>query len=238
MDEDPRVRAALQHIGRGGDLAHFSATLSEKRALIAAAGRRGLILWDKARGRYELTSRGRRVWRHRPRSRASFSAQAIVITVAAVAFGLWLSAGVSGLLVARQIRPVALASMMPVQTVTAMDAWSQPAPAGETNNTAEQRQDAEESSMELATATIGPPKPVVPEVTPVRQDEPRRAAHAKRKVSKTHRKRLHASRRWRNHWAVTYHYPRQFRRPRYSSFANQSTWSSFRINGHRDRLMP
>ena len=223
MDEDPKVRAILQHIGRGKDLADFLATRSEKRALIAAAERRGLIAWEKGHGRYKLTSRGRRTSRHRAalRSRLRFSAKALAITVAAVALGLSLSVGVSGLLVARQTRAVALPSTMPVPTIAAMNI-SQPVPADEANDKVDQRQGAQETSTEPAQPDVQPPKPVMSEAKSSRQDEPQRAAEPRRKVAKKHRKRLHVSR-------LRRHQSRHaFRLPSLFSFGRQSNWSSFR----------
>jgi hypothetical protein len=223
MEEDPTVRAALQHIATGGDLANFSATQSEKRAVIAAAGRRRLISWDKARGRYGLTWRGRRASQPRPVvSRAWFSAQALVITVAAVALGLSLSVGVSGLLVGKQMRPALLPSTMPVPTTAAMDIWPEPGRAGGPTDKVEKRDEAEGTSTEPAVETTGLLKPVPPEVKAAApQVEPRLAGHAKRKVAKTHRKRLHASRR---------RHARRFHQPQ--------SWSFFRLSRHHARLFP
>ena len=53
-----RIQAVLRHIGSGADLRDFTASPSEKVALVKAANQRGLIAWHKARGRYELTPAG------------------------------------------------------------------------------------------------------------------------------------------------------------------------------------
>jgi hypothetical protein len=225
MDEDARVRAALQHIGRGGDLADFPATRNEKRALIATGCRRRLITWKKVRGRYKLTSRGHRAWRHPTPvwSRVWSSARTIAITLAAVTLGLWYSLGASGLLAGGQPSAVALPATTPAQTAAVVDARPQPAPAGKANDTAEQRDVAAQPSTAPASAAVEPPKPDTPEANPAGQDKRKLAAQSQRKVAKSHRKRTYASRRGRN---VAYQDPRQFHQPfhqpGYFSFGNQS----------------
>ena len=60
LDEEAlRLGSALEHVGRQGNLDHFSGTQSEKLALMAMANRRGLVKWNRDSSRYELTSLGR-----------------------------------------------------------------------------------------------------------------------------------------------------------------------------------
>jgi hypothetical protein len=53
-----RISAAMAHIKALGNLDGFPAGRSERLALVSTAGRQGLVVWDKSRGRYELTSLG------------------------------------------------------------------------------------------------------------------------------------------------------------------------------------
>src|SRR6266542_1103623 len=55
-----RICAAMEHIKARGNLDGFLAGRSERLALMATAGRQGLVVWDKSRSRYELTSLGER----------------------------------------------------------------------------------------------------------------------------------------------------------------------------------
>ena len=55
-----RICAAMEHIKARGNLDGFLAGRSERLALMATAGRQGLVVWDKSRSRYELTSPGER----------------------------------------------------------------------------------------------------------------------------------------------------------------------------------
>ena len=53
-----RICAAMEHIKARGNLDGFPAGRSERLALMSTAGRQGLVVWDKSRSRYELTSLG------------------------------------------------------------------------------------------------------------------------------------------------------------------------------------
>src|SRR5262245_8718267 len=55
-----RIGAAMEHIKARGNLDGFLAGRSERLALVSTAGRQGLVVWDKSRSRYELTSLGER----------------------------------------------------------------------------------------------------------------------------------------------------------------------------------
>jgi len=57
-DEALRICAAMDHIKARGNLDGFRADRSERVALMYTAARQGLVLWDKSRCRYELTSLG------------------------------------------------------------------------------------------------------------------------------------------------------------------------------------
>jgi hypothetical protein len=53
-----RIGAAMEHIKSRGNLDGFLAGRSERLALMSTAGRQGLVVWNKNRSRYELTSLG------------------------------------------------------------------------------------------------------------------------------------------------------------------------------------
>jgi hypothetical protein len=65
-----RLGAAIEHIGRQGNLDGFPARRSQRLALVATAARQGLLVWHARRGRYELTWRGRGRLRHNARARS------------------------------------------------------------------------------------------------------------------------------------------------------------------------
>jgi hypothetical protein len=104
-DDRTRIDAVLRHLGCGQDFRDFPGTASEKLALVRTAASRGLIAWQKARGRYELTSIG---WSElTPRRRftlvSMMASTAIGAAVGAAALAiLWLPADASHRAVARQ----------------------------------------------------------------------------------------------------------------------------------------
>jgi hypothetical protein len=53
-----RIGAAMEHIKSRGNLDGFLAGRSERLALMSTAGKQGLVVWNKNRSRYELTSLG------------------------------------------------------------------------------------------------------------------------------------------------------------------------------------
>jgi hypothetical protein len=55
-----RIGAAMEHIKAHGNLDGFPARRGERLALVTTAGKQGLLVWNRSRGRYELTSRGDR----------------------------------------------------------------------------------------------------------------------------------------------------------------------------------
>jgi hypothetical protein len=63
-----RIGAAMEHIKAHGNLDGFPARRGERLALVTTAGKQGLLVWNRSRGRYELTSRGH--WRVRALRRA------------------------------------------------------------------------------------------------------------------------------------------------------------------------
>jgi len=98
MSESDGIDTVLRHLGSGHDLQEFPGTTAEKLGLIRTAGARRLIAWNKARGRYELTSRG---WqRMAPRRGLGLAPLLISVTIgAAIGAGalavLWPSADAS-----------------------------------------------------------------------------------------------------------------------------------------------
>jgi hypothetical protein len=236
MDEHSRIRAVLAHIGRGGDLDDFPASRSEKRALIATAGRRQLIAWGKTHRRYELTARGRRELRRRPASasRLRISVNAIVVAGAAMALGLWFSADASRLLMGMQATAVASQPAVPAAFAALPEAVAFGPVPGQTDGPLGP-DEAEQSAP--APATVAPPKGPTPAAAPQR-DEPKPSAKSKRKVAKAHRKGSYASRRRRNDPAYAYTgrapnpygygYARQGGYGNYGSFGGQGGWSYYR----------
>jgi hypothetical protein len=111
VDQDTtRINALLSHLGDGGDLRRFPGTRHEVLALVAAAGRRNLIAWERSRGRHVLTSAGRKQIGARRDRRATFSAKAMKAALGAVAVAaIWFATDVSSLLAtqpaARLARP-------------------------------------------------------------------------------------------------------------------------------------
>ncbi|TMJ27684.1 MAG: hypothetical protein E6G88_13730 [Alphaproteobacteria bacterium] len=57
--ESLRISAAMEHIRDHGNLDSFPGNQNEKLALMLTASRQGLVKWDRAGERYELTSLGR-----------------------------------------------------------------------------------------------------------------------------------------------------------------------------------
>jgi hypothetical protein len=55
-----RIGAAMEHIKAHGNLDGFPAGRGERLALVSTAARQGLLVWERSRGKYELTGRGRR----------------------------------------------------------------------------------------------------------------------------------------------------------------------------------
>src|SRR6266542_1601462 len=53
-----RIGAAMEHVKAHGNLDGFPAGRGERLALMTTAGKQGLVVWSRSRGRYELTSRG------------------------------------------------------------------------------------------------------------------------------------------------------------------------------------
>jgi hypothetical protein len=67
-----RIGAAMEHIKAYGNLDGFPARRGERLALVTTAGKQDLLVWNRSRGRYELTSRGH--WRVRALRRAGRNA--------------------------------------------------------------------------------------------------------------------------------------------------------------------
>jgi hypothetical protein len=92
-----KMDALLRHLGCGEDLQEFPGTKFETLALTETAGRRGLIAWREASGRYELTPIGLSKLAPRRFGLASLMVStAIGATIGAAALAvLWLPAGAS-----------------------------------------------------------------------------------------------------------------------------------------------
>ena len=58
--ETLRIGAAMEHIKAHGNLDGFAAGRGERLALVSTAVKQGLVMWNRSRGKYELTSRGYR----------------------------------------------------------------------------------------------------------------------------------------------------------------------------------
>jgi hypothetical protein len=97
-DGRAQMDAMLRHLGCGQDLRDFPGTKIEILALTRTAGSRGLIAWQKARGRYELTPIG---WSQLTPRRQFGLASLMVSTVIGATVGaaalavLWLPVDVS-----------------------------------------------------------------------------------------------------------------------------------------------
>jgi hypothetical protein len=104
-DGGEKIDTMLRHLGSGHDLQDFPGTTAEKLGLMRTAGARGLIVWRKARGRYELTQAG---WRKVMPRRGLGLATRVVSTTIGAAIGagalavLWLPADTSHRAVGRQ----------------------------------------------------------------------------------------------------------------------------------------
>jgi hypothetical protein len=249
MDEHAKIHAVLAHIGRGGELADFPATKTQRLALLATASRRRLIGWDRARGRYQLTSSGRRALR--TRRKAGWWA-AVAFALCVVTTGVWLSADGTRLLNGGQMGARLLASLTvaPAHGLAGSDSRAAPAPPdhGGTRAVSTGQQALPE------TAPLDPsrsePQPVpglmktalsIPPATPQTAGvEPARAPAAdalpmierkpvvrpKRTLAKQHHK-FHASRHRRRDHHLARHNLRPTH-PAYFGYQPRGTWSYVR----------
>jgi hypothetical protein len=55
-----RIGAAMEHIKARGNLDGFPADRGERLALVSTAARQGFLVWNRSRGKYELTGHGHR----------------------------------------------------------------------------------------------------------------------------------------------------------------------------------
>jgi hypothetical protein len=55
-----RIGAAMEHIKARGNLDGFPADRGERLALVSTAARQGFVVWNRSRGKYELTGPGHR----------------------------------------------------------------------------------------------------------------------------------------------------------------------------------
>ena len=58
-EEEFRISAAMEHIRKHGNLDTFRGSRNLRLALTTTAIKRGLVVWDKRRKRYGLTSLGK-----------------------------------------------------------------------------------------------------------------------------------------------------------------------------------
>jgi hypothetical protein len=155
-DDRTRIDAVLRHLGCGQDLRDFPGTASEKLALIRTAASRGLIAWQRGRGRYELTSIGWSELTPRRRftlaSMAASTAVGAALGAAALAI-LWLPADASHGSPGRQ----ASAPAPPPQTVSVAPAVSPgPAPSAQPVNPPEPVKVADQPVPEEPSAEAAP----------------------------------------------------------------------------------
>jgi len=163
-DERIRIRAVLKHLGSGADLREFSASASEKVALVKTANQRKLIAWHKNRSRYELTAAG---WCELAPSRrfgvgSMLMGSAAGATIGAVALAVfWVTAGASHLPAPRLVgaRPAVAVKVASLSTPAFDGALVTPAPVAAAP-------DAVQTAMPAA------PTPAVPAAAPAREAAP------------------------------------------------------------------
>ena len=200
-----RIQAVLRHIGSGADLRDFTASPSEKVALVKAANQRGLIAWHKARGRYELTPAG---WCELAPSRR-FGVGSLMVgmtagaTLGAAALAVfWFTAGAAH----KPATPRPVVAMAPAQPAKAasapvVTAASSTASIATTSTSAAPSTPAPAAPSPAVTAAApaAPPAaaPVEPEATTVAEgptpEQLAEAAKAKRAAAKKEKARQRAA---------------------------------------------
>ena len=120
-----RIGAAIEHIGRHGNLDGFPARRSQRLALVATAARQGLLVWHARRGCYQLTRRGHGRLRHDAHARSELRlshapARPVVNAGIVAAVGL-IAAGISltAWLPADALMPARAPQVRSFSTVTA-----------------------------------------------------------------------------------------------------------------------
>jgi hypothetical protein len=161
--ERMRIEAVLKHLGTGADLREFPGTASEKVALVRTATHRGLVVWNRGRNRYELTSAG---WCELAPNRR-FGAGSMMLgttvgaTLGAAALAIfWFAAGTS-----HGARPGVAAAPAQQQVATV----SRPAVGGALNSAGPLTQ---ASAAAVPTATPAAVPPATPAATPVHEAAP------------------------------------------------------------------
>jgi hypothetical protein len=208
-----KIDALLRHLARGQDLQDYPATTYERLLLVEKAGGRGLIEWQKERGRYELTPIG---WRQLTPRRGLGFASLVVSTAVGAAIGaaalavLWLPAGAlhrsAGAQppapVSRIEQPVAVPAPPPADTGGRSTAALQPASA--------------------------PPAPAAVAEPPVPEQPSAETAPPERQVKKPHRRTAHRHRREPRSPTWGGVDPWRSGQSRYSSRNGQGSWFAFR----------
>ena len=205
-----KIDAMLRHLACGQDLQDFPATTYERQRLVEKAGGRGLIEWQKERGRFELTPIG---WRHLTPGRGLGMPSLLVSTAIGAAIGaaalafLWLPAGAlnhsgngqSAASVARVEEPVAL----PV---------ARPADGG--------------MSTAPRTASVAPAPAAAVAEPPVPEQPSAEAAPTEKQVKKPHRRTASRHRREPTGWGAVD--PWRSQQSRHSNRNGQGSWFAFR----------
>jgi hypothetical protein len=204
-DDRTKIDAVLRHLGCGQDLRDFPGTASEKLALIRTAASRGLIAWQRGRGRYELTSVG---WSELTPRRRFTLASMVASTAVGAAVGaaalaiLWLPADASYRSVGRQ------ATAPLARPADANGGVRTPAPPPQT-------------------APAAPAEPVKVADQPVPEQPSAEAAPTDVKqatVKKTHRKTASRRRKDETDAAWAYVEPSRARPPTYSGYGGQPSY--------------
>jgi hypothetical protein len=164
--ERMRIEAVLKHLGTGADLREFPATASEKVALVRTATHRGLVVWNRGRNRYELTSAG---WCELAPNRRFGTGSMMLGTTVGATLGaaalaiFWFAAGTSH----GQLAPRAGVAPSPAQQHVAT--LSRPAVGGALSNAAPLAPALEPAMQAAAPAAPSAPVPAAP---PAREAAP------------------------------------------------------------------
>ena len=197
-----KIDAMLRHLACGQAPEDFPATTYERLRLIERAGGRGLIEWQKERGRYELTPIG---WRQlTPRRSLGLPSLMVSMTIgaaigAAALAVLWLPADA----LHRSSGPVA-ASVSRVEEPTAVPAAR---------------------SGDAAMRSPAPETPAVAE-QPAPKQPAAEAAPTEKQVKKTHRRAGYRPRRGQTGSSWGFADPSRGRQSRYTN--SRDSWFAFR----------
>jgi len=232
MDDQAKIRAVLQHLDCGRDLEEFPGTRNEKLVLIGRVTKRRLVEWEKARGRYRLTSSGRRQLGDGRLARASrFSVKVIAPTLAAATIaGFWFWAQASHLPVGGPAAPVQLARIEAAPRPLSLP--SDPADIGPAYSIDHPRVADRPSSAVAITSLEQPnaaehPTEVAP-AAPVRKDGGKSATQPGKKIAKSRHNATHASRRRKDGPGSTLAYTEAWQQPQYFGYGGGGVQFRFR----------